>query len=554
MEILIVILLIDRIFLHIKINSIKEKLSEYEKPHHDHQKTTSVENSCDVPMDVSSHSTEKHELSFFAKALIWIKIEWPIKLGALLVLLGFIWLTSYAFMNNWIGPVGRIAIGIISGMIILFIGDWKIKKSVPQGSILIVLGGATILSTIFAARTLYDFFTPASALVFMALIVVFMAFYSIKYKSKTLCVLSLIAGGIAPSLTNSHEFNFASLHAYLLVLCAGTLWITNYTGWRMLAPIALSIVALYDLSYINLVYYGEDNLMQLGFAFSFAILFYATNITSIIRNQLASKSDFITAIANGLFLLLWINEVVTDEYKSLVTAATMLVFFSGAFLLYRFTHLKHTVYVYSGVAFILLVAATYFETTGSLFTLAYTLEASALIGVSIALFKDPKLSSRLCALLIPAFMMGAQSLASYSWSTGILHNDFFVLLCIAIISISIGTYLRSHKINIFIPLLVVGGFFMAALVWLTSDTLINNESISTSISLGIYTITGIVLHIYGAAKENRAIKNAGIVIICTIVLPVLLLFVMNLPMGGKIVAFFTVGLLLLGTTFISKKL
>ena len=37
----------------------------------------------------------------------WLSTDWPMKLGAFLILLAFAWLTSYAFVNNWIGPMGR---------------------------------------------------------------------------------------------------------------------------------------------------------------------------------------------------------------------------------------------------------------------------------------------------------------------------------------------------------------------------------------------------------------------------------------------------------------
>jgi hypothetical protein len=36
----------------------------------------------------------------------WIKEDWLMKLGALLLLIGFGWLASYAFLHNWIGPHG----------------------------------------------------------------------------------------------------------------------------------------------------------------------------------------------------------------------------------------------------------------------------------------------------------------------------------------------------------------------------------------------------------------------------------------------------------------
>lgn len=40
----------------------------------------------------------------------------------MLLLIGFGWLTTYAFLNNWIGPMGRIALGIIAGSLFILLG------------------------------------------------------------------------------------------------------------------------------------------------------------------------------------------------------------------------------------------------------------------------------------------------------------------------------------------------------------------------------------------------------------------------------------------------
>ena len=98
------------------------------------------------------------------KFAVWLKEDWLLKVGAFLLLIGFGWLATYAFLNNWIGPMGRIALGIIAGALILVLGWWRIRKYLNQGGVFIVLGSTTILLTIFAAREIYGFFTPLSAL------------------------------------------------------------------------------------------------------------------------------------------------------------------------------------------------------------------------------------------------------------------------------------------------------------------------------------------------------------------------------------------------------
>src|SRR3990167_3427444 len=106
----------------------------------------------------------------------WLKENWLLKLGALLLLIGFGWLVSYAFLNNWIGPAGRIVLGLAAGALILILGWWRMRSFVTQGSVFVALGATVILLTTYAARIIYDFFTPGSALVLMLVVSAFVAF------------------------------------------------------------------------------------------------------------------------------------------------------------------------------------------------------------------------------------------------------------------------------------------------------------------------------------------------------------------------------------------
>ena len=136
-----------------------------------------------TPAGVQYHQTSPPQHNPFAE---WVKEDFMVKLGAFLLLLALGWFVSYAFANDWIGPVGRITLGLLIGVAFLCAGVWRIKKYIHQGGIFTVLGATTVLLTIFAARELYDFFTPLSALALMFGTVVFVAFVSVRYNSQAL--------------------------------------------------------------------------------------------------------------------------------------------------------------------------------------------------------------------------------------------------------------------------------------------------------------------------------------------------------------------------------
>ena len=216
-----------------------------------------------VITEIAPASTLSKEPGWTTRFGAWIKEDWILKLGALLLLIGFGWLTTYAFLNNWIGPMGRITLGIIAGALILIFGWWRMQKYLHQGSIFLVLGSTVILLTIFAAREFYGFFTPLIALIAMLLSTTFVAIASVKYKTRTLALLSLILAGAAPFLTNSVNPSYVGLFSYLFVICLGAIWIVALTGWRALTPASLIIVTLYSLPHLTSYVKGEKETLLL---------------------------------------------------------------------------------------------------------------------------------------------------------------------------------------------------------------------------------------------------------------------------------------------------
>src|SRR3989338_6391752 len=307
------------------------------------------------------------------KFVNWIKEDWLMKLGALLLLVGFGWFATYAFLNNWIGPMGRIAMGIVAGTLILILGLWRIQKFLHQGGVFLVLGSTTILLTIFAAREIYSFFTPLSALGIMFLSTAFVAFASVKYNSKSLSLASLILAGVAPLLTNSPATDYIGLFSYLLVVILGAIWIVSITGQRELTAAALILISIYSAPHLFGIT-GADKGVLLLFAYAFAAIFFLTNTAGLLK--LKGKDivpDLVAAAGNGLFLLVWIMSSAQDEWKSLIIAAWMVVFSVGAFLIFKITKRREPFYTYVGIGVAMLAAATAAELEGATLTIAYTL-------------------------------------------------------------------------------------------------------------------------------------------------------------------------------------
>lgn len=498
--------------------------------------------------------------TWFDRFVVWIKDDWLLKLGALLLLIGFGWFATYAFLHNWIGPMGRIALGIVAGAFILAFGWWRIRKFIQQGSVFLVLGSTVILLTIFAAREIYGFFTPLSALIVMFLSTAFVALASVRYKTLALALSSLILAGVAPFLTNSPSPNYIALFAYLIVVVLGAIWIVALTGWRALTTAALILITLYSLPHL-LSFVTSDKGALLLFAYGFAAIFFITNTIGILR--LKDKDlvpDLVTAAGNGLLLLAWIMRAAPEEWQSIIISAWMIVFAAGAFIIFRASDLRKPFYAYAGVCITMLAAATAAELSGSALTIAYTIESGLVVAITYAILRETRIAESMSWLLAGPAALSIQSIVSSVWRNQVFHKEFFVLFTLAAVMLSLGAVFfrksfsaAGQQSKIASKLIIIGSFYAYLLLWLSLHAAFQNDDRATMLALVIYTLIGLMSYFYGRVNEKRAFRAYGGALLGFVVLRLLVIEVWQMELTGKIITFFLVGTLLVSTAFFGRK-
>lgn len=516
------------------------------------------------PPPSPSAAPQEQYPSWFATFVAWLKEDWLLKLGALLLLIGFGWLTTYAFLNNWIGPMGRIALGIIAGAFFLALGWWRMKAFVNQGSVFLVLGSTTVLLTIFAAREIYEFFTPAAALLVMFLSTAFAAFVSVVYKYKPLAVASLVLAAAAPLLTNPPEPNYAGLFAYLFIVVLGTLWIVMLTGQRDLSGVALLIVAAYSAPHLFDAVSADTGALLL-FAYGFASVFFVFTLLGIVKLKgKAALADIAVAAGNGLLLLAWIMEGAPVEWQGLIIAAWMVVFAAGGFVAFRITGDVKPFYMYAGVATAMLAAATAAELDGAALTIAYTVESGAIALIAYAFLRDIRIAHRASLLLSGPVVLSLESIFSPAWRRGVLHEDFFVLFVLAVVLFGLGAFFRrqlpegeaeayveSRQTNA--ALLVLGSLYVYVLVWLSLHAALRDDDIAVMLSLLFYTGVGLAAYFVGQVRAQRGVRIYGAALLGFVVGRLLFVDVWTMDQPRRIATFFIIGALLASTAFWRKR-
>ena len=145
------------------------------------------------------------------------------KIGVAILVIGIAFFVKFAIDQNWIKPIGRVAIGVLCGLIVLGFAH-RLRKNFQAFSSVLVAGGiAVFYFTIGIAFHQYHIFGQTAAFIIMLLITSFSVFISIAYNRQELAALSIIGGFATPFMLSTGEGNYQVLFTYILILDCGML-------------------------------------------------------------------------------------------------------------------------------------------------------------------------------------------------------------------------------------------------------------------------------------------------------------------------------------------
>src|SRR3989344_1244363 len=480
----------------------------------------------------------------------WFAHEWPLKTGAVLILRGFIWLVTYAFLNNWVGPSGRITFGFISGAAILYFGEKRLKSAPSQGITLTGLGSAVIMITVYAAQYIYKMFPPPVALIFTSLTMMMTAAVSLKYKVRSLAIFSLIIGGLAPVLIGRGAESLFGLYSYLLAVTAGVIWLARYSRWKILIFLSMVIISLYSLSYFfpggyypGSILLPDDFFYLKFFAVTFSSLYFFTILTSVVSRNV-TVSDLLAAAAHGFFTIGWINGIVLPEYKSLITLLASVFYLGATYLVFIRTQVKNVLYLYTAISVFLLTLAAVFEFQGPVLVIALSVQAAVLPMVALALLNEEIAGYLLVYFILPS-LFSVQSLFSNNWNLGLFHNDFYALSAVTLAYLSTGLYFYSrfrqkehplHRAAVFVT--IAGAYYGLFLLWKINQVFFVPDYIARMVSLLIYSMVGLYIYVKGELEKRRILYRFGLSVLILVVWRLLIFEVWSMEISFRIITFF----------------
>ncbi len=240
---------------------------------------------------------------------------WLLRLGIIALVVCVAYFLKWSMDRGILGPSGRVAISVITGIGMLVGGLFNLNKRyhlLAQG----FLGGgiAFLYFSMYAAGPMYHLIPIPVTFTLMILVTLTAGVLSVRIASQLIAILGIIGGYATPVMLSSGEANFLVLYSYLLVLGLGILSISHVRQWRVLNYLAFLFTWM--LFFVSLGSYKPSEHFTLAMSFLSAIYILHSSIVyyfNIVKKKPSTMLEVIHLLLNSILFT-------TTAYNLIVAA------------------------------------------------------------------------------------------------------------------------------------------------------------------------------------------------------------------------------------------
>jgi uncharacterized membrane protein len=507
---------------------------------------------------------------------------WLNRIGIVAILIGVSYFLKLAFENDWIGPAGRIAIGLLAGIgLIIWSERFRAKGYKAFSYSLKAIGIGTLYLSLWGAFQVYHLIPSAAAFLAMIIVTACTITLALSQNAELLASFALIGGFATPVLLSTGQNHEVALFSYVCLLDIAILAMAVVKPWRRLlwGSFAGTII-LYGGWYS--AYYSQD---QRGLTVFFAAIFAAIFATSPLATRYERSTRFsgpsvtLTLLpllnAAAFFLALYEMyeyETVTLTWFALALAAVYLGLAEAFKRRYAGQDTKFINLLHVAIAIAFITIAIPLKLSAQWITIGWLIESAVLLWVSVRTKTDflrYLAATALCLGLIRLLVFDR-----YNTET-LVFNARFATYAVAIAILAgiavLGQRHASEKERPFLQAAVIGANLLAliALTLEASDYFdrrlfsrgrYNFYHIDRDVWLergftysAIWLIYGAILMAVGFRKRSAFVRWQALILIAFTTLKIFLYDVSELGGSYRIVSFIALGAVLLGISFIYQR-
>src|SRR3984957_8947425 len=492
--------------------------------------------------------------------------RWLNYVGILALLFAVTFFLKYAFDNNWVGPRGRVGIGILLGAALYPWSQRLLNKGYKYFSEgIAALGAATLYLSLWAGWHYYAIFSQSMAFALMIVVTVATFAIAVGRNSERVALLAQIGGLITPLLVSTGENHEVALFTYLAILGAAVLGLAWVRVWHWLLPVQFAATLFFFWGWYDEFY----NQTELGVTVLYASIFFVLfAVIPVVRSWREGKLEGLEitivvvnagAYLTALYEMLWPQ----DRWTLTISVVALAAAHVGAERLLpagREVHARALRILYGGMALTFATLAIPVRCDGRWITIAWAVEGAILIWSGLQI-KFPLMrwagfalfvivTGRLAVISIPAdtFIVNAR------FATFIISVSCFCAACY-FASESVDEVGAEEKMMYLITAIAANVLLIAALsleIWdvfgRTPSLGIDRGHAQELALSSLWLVYALVLLVVGTWRKSAVIRWQALTLLGVVIVKV---FVFDLSFLEKFYRIFLFSLLGLGLLPIS---
>jgi uncharacterized membrane protein len=484
--------------------------------------------------------------------------RWLNIVGLLLVFIGTAFFLKVAFDHDWITPVLRVTLGLVTGAIAIIYA----QRLAGRGQLyfsegITALGAGIEFLSLYACDALFHLASPALVLAGMVVVNALIASLAWRRHSERLGILAAIGGFLAPMLAGTQSADQWMLAGYIGMLDVGLLLLAELVGSRVVAPIALAGTMLYALGSFSSAHSLDDVQRAIIYTCLYATFAFAGWIVTKRRGTLVHLSQ---PIAGGIALgglLVGLETSLSPEHRAVLAAILLGL---------TIAHLGMAIVLKSRYNSWLAVAALTFAIPAAfdravLVNIAWAAEAAVLTIAGLR-FRDDVLKIAGFGLLALVVARDAFLYMGYVSINPILNERFAAcaaaFLATFVCARAVDLIVTAEYDSILVRILRTAGhaialFALSAEAWDTVAHYGGTSQASSAALSVLWAIFAAILVGCGLRKSDSFMRWEGLALIILTVAKVLLLDLSFLDLGYRVVSAVLVGVALIGVSYVYQR-
>ncbi len=239
--------------------------------------------------------------------------HWLNRIGIAAVLIGVSFFLKYAFDSGWIGPAGRVAIGLIAGIAVVIWSEWFRSRGYRTFSYsLKAVGIGAMYLSLWAAFQVYHLIDSGPAFFSMLIVTASTCALALSQDAEILAVFAITGAFSTPVLLSTGVNREVALFSYVAVLDLGILALVAFKPWRRLLWLGFVGTLILYIGWDSEYYTRSELQPTLIFATLFFIIFAIAPLFMLRQERGAGMMPLVLAFVNAATYFMQAYVMITE--------------------------------------------------------------------------------------------------------------------------------------------------------------------------------------------------------------------------------------------------